>query len=178
MKRVTLMTLLAIFAMNYYSFGQILIPHQEGSSGKWGFLDEETGKLMIPFKYDLVDGFSEGLAAVVIRGVGWGFIDKNDSVIIPLKYDLVFHFAEGMTQATLNGKTGFIDRTGKAVIPFKYDHAVNFSESLYKGFSMVSLDGKHGFIDKTGIEVVPIKYTPNKATKKLFKSTRKSIAKL
>ena len=169
MKKVVLVALLAIFAAYNYSYGQFLMP-QKGANEKWGFVDE-TGNLIIPFKYDLVDGFSEGLAAVAIRGVGWGFIDKNDSVVIPLKYDLVFHFVEGITQATLNGKTGYIDKTGKAVIPFKYDHAVNFSESPYKGFSMVSLDGKHGFIDKTGTEVVPLKHTRDRATRKL-KRTR------
>jgi len=169
MKKVVLVALLAIFATYNYSYGQILMP-QKGANEKWGFVDE-TGNLIIPFKYDLVDGFSEGLAAVVIRGSGWGFIDKNDSVVIPLMYDWVFHFVEGMTLATLNGKTGFIDRTGNAVIPFKYDHAVNFSESPYKGFSMVSLDGKHGFIDKTGTEVVPLKHTIDRATRKL-KRTR------
>ena len=168
MKKVVLVALLAIFATNHYSYGQILVP-QKGTNEKWGFVDE-TGKLIIPFKYDLVDGFSEGLAAIAIRGVGWGFIDKNDSIVIPLKYDLVFHFVDGLTMATLNGKTGFIDKSGKVVIPFKYDHAVNFSESRFKGFSMVSLDGKCGFIDKTGTEVVPIKYDINGATRRLMRT--------
>ena len=169
MKKSFLFVLLTISAINsVYSFGQILEP-REGANNKWGFVDE-TGELIIPFKYDLVDGFAEGLAAVSIREAGWGFIDKNDSVVIPLKYDLVFHFVEGITQATLNGKTGFIDRTGKVVIPFKYDHAVNFSESPFKGFSLVRLDGKYGFINKAGTEVVPIRYDVNGASRRLMRT--------
>ena len=168
MKRLVLVTLLAIFAANEYSNGQNLEP-RKGANNKWGFADE-TGNLIIPFKYDLVDGFSEGLAAVIIREVGWGFIDKNDNVVVPMKYDLVFHFVEGLAKAELNGKTGFIDRTGQAVIPFKYDFAVNFSESRFKGFSMVRLDGKYGFIDKTGTEAVPIRYSVNRATRKLMRT--------
>jgi hypothetical protein len=175
MKRVVLIAFLAIFATNNYSYGQILEP-RKGANDKWGFVDE-TNKLIIPFKYDLVDGFSEGLAAVVFNGK-WGFIDRNDNVVIPFKYDLAFHFVENLTAAELNGKTGFIDRTGKTVIPFKYDFAVNFSESRFNGFSMVRLDGKYGFIDKTGTEIVPVKYTSDKAEQKLLKNTRKSVAKL
>ena len=179
MKRVILMTLSVIFALNYYSFGQILVPHQEGSSGKWGFLDEKTGKLIIPHKYDVADGFVEGLAAVGVRYEGWGFIDKTGNEVIPIKYDWVDHFADGLAKATLNGKTGFIDRTGETVIPFKYDFAKGFAYGDFREeFSLVRLDGKYGYIDKTGVEVVPVKYTTEKAMRKLLKSSRKSIAKL
>ena len=43
--------------------------------GKWGFVDS-TGKLAIPCKYDWAYSFSEGLAGVVLDGVGF-CIDKN-----------------------------------------------------------------------------------------------------
>jgi len=78
MKRIVLVTLLAIFAANEYSKGLFLEPFQ-GTDGKWGFIDE-TGKLCIPFKYDIVYGFTEGLAAVWLNGKG-GFIDGNSDKI-------------------------------------------------------------------------------------------------
>ena len=164
MKKVFFLTLLAIFVMNDYSYGQALVP-REGPNGKWGFVDEAAGRLLIPFKYDAADGFAEGLASVCYGGK-WGFIDRNDSAIIPFMYEWVDHFTGGLAKATLNGKTGFIDQTGETVIPFKYDFAVGFTLGNVfseKGFSMVSVDGKYGFIDRAGMEIVPIKHTTEEA---------------
>jgi hypothetical protein len=169
MKRVVLVTILAVFVMNNYSYGQMLVPWED-SNRKWGFLDEGTGKLKIHCKYDLIYGFTEGLAMVCYRGK-CGFIDKNDSVVIPFKYEEpIEHFSEGMAMVTLNRKSGFIDKTDKAVIPIKYDFAIGFVHGHYgREFSLVRLDGKYGYIDKTGTEVVPVKYTANKAEKAMQK---------
>jgi len=175
MKRVILAALITIFALNNDSYGQILFP-REDSNEKWGFVDESE-TMIIPYKYDLVDGFVEGLAAVRLDGK-WGFIDKSDNVVIPMNYNHVEGFSEGLAKASLNGKYGFIDRTGKTVIPFKYDHAYGFSEPLLKwgppkGFAMVALDGKYGFFDNAGDEVVPVIYSMKKASRKLNRSVRK-----
>jgi hypothetical protein len=182
MKRVVLVTLLAIFATNYHSYGQMLEP-QEGSNKKWGFVDE-TGKLIISYKYDLVDGFVEGLAAVSLNGK-WGFIDKSGNEVIPLKYGWVNGFSEGLAKVCFNGKYGFIDKTDKVVIPFEYDFAYGFSEKFLTngppaGFAMVVIKGKngysdaqYGFFDKTGAEVVPVKYTKNRAIRKFNRAMRR-----
>ena len=182
MKKVILVALLAIFATNEYSNGQFLEPFQ-GPDGKWGFIDG-TGNLAIPFKYDHVHGFVEGLAAVWLNGKG-GFIDKTDNVVIPLKYGEVNEFSEGLAMVTFNGKYGFIDKTDKVVIPFEYDLIRNvFSDKLFhineqnlpEGYAMVANKGKNGFpdakygyIDKTGAKVVPVRYTADKATRKFNK---------
>ena len=178
MKRLVLAALLVIFATNEYSSGQFLEPWQ-ASDNKWGFVDE-TGKLVIPCKYDRVHGFVEGLAAVWLNGKG-GFIDKTDNVVIPLKYGEISEFSEGLAKVSFNGKYGFIDKTDKVVIPFEYDFAYGFSEKLLanelpKGFAMVLIkgtngfsDAKYGFFDKTGTKVVPVKYTKDKAIRKFNK---------
>jgi len=178
MKRVVLVSLLVFFATNEYSSGQFLEPWQ-CSNNKWGFIDE-TGKLIIPCKYDLVHGFVEGLAAVWLNGKG-GFIDKTDNVVIPLKYGEISEFSEGLAKVTFNGKYGFIDKTDKVVIPFEYDLAYGFSEKFGlfpsynppEGFAMVIVKGKYGsseakygFFDKMGTNVVPVEYTRKKAMRK------------
>ncbi|MFM8430606.1 MAG: WG repeat-containing protein, partial [Holophagaceae bacterium] len=43
--------------------------------GQWGFVDE-TGKEVIPLKYDKAQFFSDGLARVRLDGK-WGYIDKQ-----------------------------------------------------------------------------------------------------
>ena len=177
MKRVVLVVILAVFVLSSnYSYGQVLVPWQ-GSNGKWGFMDEGTDRLIIHCKYDLVYGFTEGLAMVCYGGK-CGFIDKDDNLVIPLKYDEpIQHFSEGLAMVTVNSKTGFIDKTDKVVIPIKYDHVSGFVKgtTFVEGFSMVGLDGRYGFIDQTGTEVVPVKYkSPVKARQKLLKGTRKA----
>ena len=44
-----------------------------------------------PSKYDVADGFSEGLARVILNGK-WGFIDKSGREVIPCKYDNAWKF--------------------------------------------------------------------------------------
>ena len=47
---------------------------------------------VIPFIYDDVDNFSEGLAVVKLGGM-WSFIDKTGREVVPFKYDAVYHLA-------------------------------------------------------------------------------------
>jgi hypothetical protein len=82
---------------------------------KYGFIDQ-TGKTVIPPKFDLTFEFSEGLAAVSVNGK-WGYIDKTgEMVITPREYNHVDSFKNGLAYVvTKDGKLGYIDRTGKYV---------------------------------------------------------------
>ena len=112
---------------------------------------------IVPPKYDEVENFSEGLAAVELDGK-WGFIDQTGKEVVPLRYDDVEYFFEGLAAVRVGdwetGKWGFIDKTGKEVVPPKYGRVRDFHE----GMAEVKLDGKYGIIDQTGNEVVPPKY--------------------
>ena len=113
----------------------------------------KTGDVVIPFKYDDVWDFEEGLAAVKLKGKQ-GFIDKSGKEVVPIKYDNIGGFHEGLAFVELNGKFGFVDKSGTEVVPLKYDGVCNFHE----GFSKVGLNGRCGCIDMSGNEVVPLKY--------------------
>jgi hypothetical protein len=78
---------------------------------KSGFLDVE-GKIVIPFIYDSVRSFSEGLAAVG-KGDKWGYVDRSGRPVIALQFDMAREFGHGLAPVRLGKKTGFIDRTGK-----------------------------------------------------------------
>lgn len=98
--------------------------------GKWGFIDG-TFKEVVPFKYDAVTFFSDGLAAVNIGGkyyhydtdygfVGgkWGFIDKTGNVVIPLVYDESesgYEFEDGKAKVKLNDREFYIDKNGNEI---------------------------------------------------------------
>ena len=112
-----ILVLLIVFSTSCL-YGQMLEP-QEGTNQKWGFIDN-TGNLVIPYKYDRADGFIEGLAAVSINGK-WGFIDKNDSIVIPFKYTYIDGFSTtGFAMVNIDDKYGFIDRKGTEVVPLEY----------------------------------------------------------
>ena len=113
----------------------------------------KTGDVVIPFKYDDVFNFREGLAAVKLKGK-WGFIDKSGKEVVPPKYVDVDSFHEGLAMVKLNGKKSYINKSGKEVVPPKYDNVWDFKE----GLAIVELNGKQGFVDKSGKEVVPLKY--------------------
>ena len=113
----------------------------------------KTGDVVIPFKYDDVETFSEGLAIVKLKNE-YGFVDKSGKLVVPLKYGTADSFSKGLAVVKLNGKYGYINKNGKEVIPIKYDDVWKFSE----GLAGVRLNVKCGFIDKSGKEVVPLKY--------------------
>ena len=113
----------------------------------------KTGDVVIPFKYDWVYGFNEGLAVVNLNGKR-GYINKSGKEVVPPKYDGVYPFHEGLATVKLNGKCGYINKSGKEVVPPKYDRAGIF----YEGLASVNLNGKWGYINKSGKEVVPPKY--------------------
>ena len=120
----------------------------------------KTGDVVIPFKYDEVYAFSEGLAAVKLKGK-WGFIDKSGKKVVPLKYDKVTDFSEGFARVGLSdkwgdvNKWGFVNKSGKEIVPLKYHYVWDFNE----GLAVVFLNRKGGFVNKSGKEVVPPKYT-------------------
>ena len=149
-----------IMAVSICSYGQELRP-VKGLYGKWGFVNER-GEEVIPFIYNDVGDFSEGVARVKLNKK-WGFIDKEGKRIIPCKYDDAGDFSEGLARICddVNEwgdpkyfKWGFIDKKGKEIISCIYEDVGDFSE----GLARVKLNKKWGFIDKTGEEVIPLIY--------------------
>jgi hypothetical protein len=131
---------------------------------KWGYIDA-TGTTKIPFKYEEVSYFNEGLAPVKLNGK-WGYINKTGATVIPFKYDYAVNFFDGLAQVELAGKVGFINKTGVAIVPIKYDKQTdaNYKDCIHcgplysfqDGKATVVLDGKCGNVDAKG------NYTPCK----------------
>ena len=115
-----------LYAEEENLYGQELIPKVD-INRKCGFVDK-TGKVIIPFKYDLVSVFSEGLAMVMLDNK-YGFIDGTDRVVIPLEYEYANPFVYELTLVKLNDRWGCIDKTGKVIIPIIYTE----KEAGYKG---------------------------------------------
>ncbi|PHR49181.1 MAG: hypothetical protein COA32_03785 [Fluviicola sp.] len=113
---------------------------------KCGTIDS-TGTIIVPFKYDFIRGFYNGLAAVNIggkltandyRGIKngkWGIIDKNGREITALKYDYIPAIDHGwfgnLIPVELDGKQGLINRKGKEITAISYDGVKHFDENIW-----------------------------------------------
>ena len=119
-----------------------------------GFMDK-AGKLVIPPRYNDVQPFSEGLAAVMLEDK-YGYIDRSGKMVIPPQFSDAGPFSEGLAAVQIDStgdQEGYIDKSGKLVITgAEFSVARAFSEGLA---AVQGKNEKYGFIDKTGKFVIP-----------------------
>ena len=123
---------------------------------KWGIVDK-NGEIIINPIYD-ISRFSEGLAAIKIKGK-WGFVNNKGDLVIPAKFDSAEDFKEGVSLIMLNRKNGYIDKEGKYVIKPIFD---NIGTKIQNGYVRVALNEKEGsyvelwgLMDTNGKYVIP-----------------------
>jgi hypothetical protein len=123
---------------------------------KKGVIDNK-GELIIPYEFNDIQKFSEGMAAISKDG-GGGYIDITGKIIIPSTFKHVCSFSQGIARVIkdINGehKEGFINKLGEIVIPFEYDRVSEFLD----GFAIVQKNEKYGMIEKSGKLVIPLNY--------------------
>lgn len=122
-------------------------------SGHQGIIAED-GTIILAPKYNGVNPFSEGFAAVQIdgdeNGVTSGFVNKNGEFVFDKRFGFVQDFHEGLAAVEVKGKWGYIDTTGNFIIEPQFEAANDF----YNGIAIVGIKKgqllKYGFIDKAG----------------------------
>jgi hypothetical protein len=147
--------------------------------GKVGAIDA-NGVLKIPFIYDGMTSFEEGLSTVSINDK-YGAIDKTGKIVIPLQYDGMASFSEGWAPVSQNGKSGFINKAGKLMEFSKTNtqpsadkkpavaETYQFKEKLFDFFIAVNgavpagnngenTGGKFGVLSKDEKIIIPLKY--------------------
>ena len=109
----------------YKDSDELLIPVRQGTINdwnnntyKWGVVTNKD-KIMIPFVWDDIISFSEGLFICNKGGkfnekenkaIGgtFGYIDKNGKEIIPCQYEIASMFEDGIAQVVKGGISSFI----------------------------------------------------------------------
>lgn len=119
---------------------------------KWGFIDKDS-VIVIPFEYNFVNPFENGLAYV--KNNGKEFFITKQNLKLHGDFEAINIFSEGLASAKKNEKWGFIDEEGKFVISPKYDEVDYFRPN---GLCVVTRNGRSGFINKNGDEIIPIIY--------------------
>jgi hypothetical protein len=87
--------------------------HPERIRGKFGYADD-SGRMIIPARFDGADAFSEGLAVVLDSG-RFGYIDPRGRYAIPAVYRHARAFREGRASVRFGGDWLVIDRGGRTV---------------------------------------------------------------
>ena len=145
--------------MNKYSEG--LMKVKDRKTKMYGYLDLD-GNIAIPFKYQSVGSFSEGLADVDVKTgdkYTYGFINKKGEIVIPPDENIKSHFSDGMASVRVwqkDGKVayGYMDKTGKMVIEPKYKKAGYFAQ----GFAFVLNGDQLQIIGKDGFALANVPY--------------------
>ncbi len=138
-------------------------PEPARVGAKWGFVDE-SGKFVIPPRYEGARGFGEdGLAIVQVaetEGSYWrqGFIDKAGNVVVPARYDMLRPISGGLAVFRRGDKWGAIDREGREAIPPRFGWLGWFGDNGLAPASLESQFGEEkarfGYVDRTGRFVI------------------------
>lgn len=139
---------------------------------KWGVVEVETGKTVVPFVYDDLGFVCEGLVRAE-KNEKYGFLDMEGNIVIPFIYDEARDFSEGLAMV---GKAyakhpwidlkfshyGFINKKGEVVIPLTFaDQSLSGGDGFHYGLAVMGKKrsdnhyaGDMGYIDKTGRFVI------------------------
>jgi hypothetical protein len=128
-----------------------LFPANYGKDGKAGYIDS-SGNVIIPYNFDEVSGFSDGLAAVR-TGELWGYIDESGKFVIPAKFTYAQAFSYGVAQIYYQDKTQFVNKDGTI-----FNVQCESYENFYEGMIKIKVDDLFGFADFKGKTIVPAEY--------------------
>lgn len=125
--------------------------------GKYGYVDYQ-GNLVIDYKYDYAETFSEDLAKIVLDGK-IGFINNKGELVIDNKYDaqesyFVYpsSFSDGLVIISTTSGLVALDKTGTEV--FTLSDNYNIVDSIYvNGIALIRKDKNYVFIDAKGKEL-------------------------
>ena len=105
--------------------------------GTWGYIDG-YGKVIVPFEYEEVNNFSEGLASVRKDGK-WGYINPKNEIVIPIEFTNkeVGFFKNGVATYYTDSGAGLINLKGEIIAEPKYDSI----EYVNGNIAIVSFNG-------------------------------------
>ncbi len=148
-------------------------------NGRKGLIEEETGKIMIPFEYKNMGNYSEGLIPAENLNEDWGYLDVNGKIVIPFEYSDAGNFSEGLAAVYKKTgkymdfgfdrietrKCGYIDKKGHVIIPFVFQQSYTVAMNEFhnglavQGYTNNYLCAKnYGYINMQGKWVVKPKY--------------------
>ena len=138
---------------NYFSQNGLSV-QLESATQKMGAINKQ-GQVVIPFVYDNMGPFVDGLAIIVVEEK-YGLINEEGTEVIPPSKEWIGRINDGFMPYMQNGKIGYLkDNNGtfEVAITPQFEKA-NYSYSDYHfsddGYAVVYKGGKWLIIDTTG----------------------------
>lgn len=124
----------------------------KGNNGKYTVINTK-GNSVIPYEYDNISKFSEGVALVNINGK-YSYIDRKGLSILEDRYQDGYSFSESMGAVKRNNKWGYINLSGELIIKSQFEEVKPFVEN----HAAVKIVNKWGYIDKSGQMIIKPQY--------------------
>lgn len=134
-------------------------------NGKWGLINNHTGKEVVPCKYDGIKIENENLEggknenfAVIQEAGKWGLYNMAaNQLVIPCKYDYILAINENLAAIWIGdkktGKRGLFNiNIGKEIEPCKYDDIITDTED---GLIHAIIGDDIFYFNSNGERVVP-----------------------
>jgi hypothetical protein len=178
MKSVQLFLLLVSTGMTALAQNEInekLIPYQS-KLGKWGYLDADSDKIVIPAKYDFVNLFENGVAQVGNNNQNSenrfdqgfeGFIRENGEEIFPVNFTGIYEvknrrdsILQDLRMVTFaNKSTGIISLSGKWIVEAgKYQNFEFYSTTQYLADNIDFYDGNKKYSAPKNCKIVSVDF--------------------
>lgn len=122
---------------------------------KWGFVDKNQ-ILNIPYQFDSVGYFSEGLALAEQNGL-WGYIDEQGKFVIKPQFIDAEPFSCGLAKVNSSDPkypTVFINKDGRVAFKSKYKNVYRFTYNR----AIVKDEKYILYLDRTGKTIIKTKY--------------------
>lgn len=141
----------------YVENGDPLIAQKDG---KYGFIDLD-GNEVIPFLWDKVYAFSQGIAKVEKDHL-YGYINKGGEYIIPLqKMNSYDYFDSDDTVRFVDiedpDQWGYMDRNGNVLCKVNYQYYTGVPIKQ-EGLNVVTENGKAGYMEINGEMAIPFQW--------------------
>lgn len=94
-----------------------------------GYNDARTGQEIIPKAFERAMPFSQGLAAVQVRGK-FGFIDAGGAIAIKPQFELAGEFRHGLAEVVVNDRSNIIDSSGHFIVEPKFNVALPLNPEI------------------------------------------------
>ncbi|MFH2141131.1 MAG: WG repeat-containing protein, partial [Bacteroidota bacterium] len=116
----------------------------------YGLINKQ-GKVVIPFTYNNIGEFIDGLAVVSADSLSetenhYGVINEKGVEVIPCKYNELQILNNKLIKVTDGDKSGIISSSGKQILEMEYDEICPFTS----GNAKIEKDGKWGLVNSEG----------------------------
>ena len=118
--------------------------------GKWGVVSLMNGRILVPVRFDELEGIGGGYYAVRLRGL-WGVVRNDGRQTIAPRFDEVLKVTNGMILVRRKGQDSLVTVTGRAVLdplPPWMRHIDRLSDYSSEAWDVVTKDDRVYIIDK------------------------------